>query len=125
MGDVGDGGRLRCLHGKADSTTSCVCLLMCTPGKKGGAAPLFFPGASPFFPGVQVKRQDTLNKMYIQCLGMLDVYTWKEEGCTWKEGGCKGGCSRKQDGLHPPSFQVYTSKDSIPSMKCTMHRPIA
>ena len=25
LGDVGDGGRLRCLHGKADTTISCVC----------------------------------------------------------------------------------------------------
>ena len=25
LGDVGDGGRLRCLHGKADTNLSCVC----------------------------------------------------------------------------------------------------
>ena len=25
LGDVGDGGRLRCLHGKVDTTISCVC----------------------------------------------------------------------------------------------------
>ena len=25
LGDVGDGGRLRCLHGKADITISCMC----------------------------------------------------------------------------------------------------
>ena len=30
LGDVGDGGRLRCLHGKADTTISCVC--KCTVG---------------------------------------------------------------------------------------------
>ena len=25
LGDVGDGGRLRCLHGKIDTTISCMC----------------------------------------------------------------------------------------------------
>ena len=25
LGDVGDGGRLRCLHGKVDTTISCMC----------------------------------------------------------------------------------------------------
>ena len=30
LGDVGDGSRLRCLHGKADTTISCVCT--CTVG---------------------------------------------------------------------------------------------
>ena len=33
-------------------------------GGKGSAAPLFFPGAPPFFPGVHIKRQYTLNEMY-------------------------------------------------------------
>ena len=26
LGDVGDGGRLKCLHGKVDTTISCVCV---------------------------------------------------------------------------------------------------
>ena len=25
LGDVGDGGRLRCVHGNVDTTLSCVC----------------------------------------------------------------------------------------------------
>ena len=28
LGDVGEGGRLRCLQGKADTTISCVCVYM-------------------------------------------------------------------------------------------------
>ena len=30
LGDVGDGGRLRCLHGKVDTAISCMCT--CTVG---------------------------------------------------------------------------------------------
>ena len=26
LGDVGEGGRLRCLHSKVDTTISCVCI---------------------------------------------------------------------------------------------------
>ena len=29
LGDVADGDRLRCLHGKVDTTISCVCTLNC------------------------------------------------------------------------------------------------
>ena len=39
--------------------------MQCFPQRgEGGAAPLFFPGAPPFFPGVHIKRQYILNEMY-------------------------------------------------------------
>ena len=43
--------------------------------------------------------------------------------CFPQKGG--RGCSTPLLFWNTPSFQVYTSKDSIPSMKFIMHRPIA
>ena len=44
LGGVWDGGRLRCLHGKVDTTISCVCT--CTVGSAHGSGCMVFaPGA--------------------------------------------------------------------------------
>ena len=44
LGDVGDGGRLRCLHGKVDTIISCMCT--CTVGSaQCSGCVVYGPGA--------------------------------------------------------------------------------
>ena len=44
LGDVGDGGRLRCLHGKVDTTISCMCTYSVGSAQCSGCV-VYGPGA--------------------------------------------------------------------------------
>ena len=44
LGDVGDGGRLRCLYGKVDTTISCMCTCSVGSAQCSGCV-VYGPGA--------------------------------------------------------------------------------
>ena len=45
LGDVGDGGRLRCLHGKVDTIISCMCTCTVGSAQCSGCVMVYGPGA--------------------------------------------------------------------------------